>query len=168
MMFWADFATCQQRPSARSTGNTLQNPPGEGEAAEKRKADTLSVCVTGSGSRGLGYRKWLWDSRPQKGKHTAVGGASQILWCFPLGIPFTCIICSQLPVHDLSGGHSIERPKAASQGSSVPGFSHIFCSSAFSTPSAVVKNMRTWASKNLRLNRSSDSAATAVNSWANR
>lgn len=71
-MFWMDFATCQQRLSARSTGNTLQNPLGKAGATKKCRADTLLVCVTGF--PGLGYRKWLWDSRPWEGKHTAVGG----------------------------------------------------------------------------------------------
>lgn len=46
MMFWVDFA-CQQRPSARSTGSTLQNPLGEAEATKKCKADTLRSMSLG-------------------------------------------------------------------------------------------------------------------------
>lgn len=117
-MFWMDFATCQQRLSARSTGNTLQNPLGKAEATKKWRADTLLVCVTGF--PGPGYRKWLWDSRPWEGKHTAGGGGDlQILLVLSIGNYFNLHICSHLHVHDLCWGDPI-RVKG-----SFPG---VFCS----------------------------------------
>lgn len=107
MMFWADFATCQQRLSARSTGNTLQNPLGEAEATKKCKADILwSVSL----ALEAGVQEMAVGLQFLMGANITVAGVladpSDIFnWDFNLHIS------SQLPVHDLCREDPIKKVK---------------------------------------------------------
>lgn len=83
------FATRQQRPSARSTGNTLQNPWGEAVKGGHAPGpcDWLPGRGTGNGCGIPGLRR----------ASTAVWGPCTAPWCFPPGIPLTCLSVPSAP-----------------------------------------------------------------------